>query len=531
MPKLNKRDLGALIVLFLCGLKFTYFLEKEIDVRLMDETVYLYNGIELFKRDYPSVDGSPLYAIWYWLLSLFNKDNLQLYYLNYRITAILPCLLTFIILRQHRVSTLLATLTSFCMMISVANLPIAPKPVHAALIFLLGFWVMANLFDRHKTLSLFILAIGSLFTSYLRPEYFLTFLGFSFLLCAWGVIKKSSKIIPYALVLFTTPIVLHFIYGLAMFDNGNRNAQAIIQNLSYHLTVWNHLNVNPWTNSDTLVKERLGEIHGLWDAFKASPSFFMCHIFDNATHYITALPKLFFIHFSIFLPSDNLQFRRTEGIAFGIFFVWIVLKYKLLRIQNLRETLQENRLLFSYAALCSIPGMLGAVVQLPRYHYLWVQITMAFIVLAIFLQKYVPVFKKEIPNRDLIFLAFLLIALTPRPSAYGQPNLITINALKSISLNQKEVNMLEMDGGYFVYLGENYHWIVLEPSNNLQDFLEKKKVNMIVVSTNLKMDMELYYKDEWTSFLKNYNSFGYQAFNLPAEGRIALIRSDLLSQQ
>ena len=72
-------------IFFICviGSFFTRDLELWIDIGIGDEAKYLGDGIN-FLRTRPDASWGPLYSLWYYSLSLFSTDNIDLYYLNYR---------------------------------------------------------------------------------------------------------------------------------------------------------------------------------------------------------------------------------------------------------------------------------------------------------------------------------------------------------------------------------------------------------------------------------------------------------------
>src|SRR5215217_7110820 len=165
----------AILFLLLAGLKFTYRLPSILDITLRDESIYLYSGVKMVQEGVPSPEFAPLYSAWYYVLSLLQPDEVALYYLNLKAVTVLPPILVFFLLRRYGLSTLAGVIISGLFLISTANLPVSPKPNHFALIIIL-FSLNAATYIKRDTLAILLVSIGTLVCSYVRPEFFLTYL-------------------------------------------------------------------------------------------------------------------------------------------------------------------------------------------------------------------------------------------------------------------------------------------------------------------------------------------------------------------
>src|SRR5215217_4847490 len=165
----------AMLFLLLAGLKFTYRLPSILDIDLLDESGYLYKGVRLITDGVPSAENAPLYAAWYYMLSLLQPDRVALYFLNYKALTVLPPILVFFLLRRYGLSTLAGVIISGLFLVSAANLPVMPKPNHFALIIILLSLIAAT-YTKRDTLAILLVSIGTLVCSYVRPEFFLTYL-------------------------------------------------------------------------------------------------------------------------------------------------------------------------------------------------------------------------------------------------------------------------------------------------------------------------------------------------------------------
>ena len=92
-------------IFFICviGFFFTRDLELWIDIGIGDEAKYLGDGVN-FLRTRPDASWGPLYSLWYYSLSLFSTDNINLYYLNYKLMTILPCIALYLFLLKMKVT-------------------------------------------------------------------------------------------------------------------------------------------------------------------------------------------------------------------------------------------------------------------------------------------------------------------------------------------------------------------------------------------------------------------------------------------
>ena len=164
-------DIIAVVGLILSWRNHVYHLEERIDVGLYDETCSLINGVFLKHNPFPDAAFSPLYDVWYFLLSKIVSDNTALYYFNYKIGMLLLAVLAYFCLRAGKVSIVAAFLASSFVLFCQSNLYTWPRVCHLALAVLLAGLALA-LASRRKTAFILILALTSLVTSYVRPEFF-----------------------------------------------------------------------------------------------------------------------------------------------------------------------------------------------------------------------------------------------------------------------------------------------------------------------------------------------------------------------
>ena len=89
------------------------------------------------RNGFPDPQWAPLYAVWYFLLSLIQPDRVALYYLNYQLITILLPVALYAVLRRCRLAAPAAAGIAFFVLIGAINLPVWPKVSHFALVVIL----------------------------------------------------------------------------------------------------------------------------------------------------------------------------------------------------------------------------------------------------------------------------------------------------------------------------------------------------------------------------------------------------------
>ncbi|HOT74731.1 MAG TPA: hypothetical protein PK467_03005 [Candidatus Wallbacteria bacterium] len=94
------------------------------------------------------------------------------------------------------------------------------------------------------------------------------------------------------------------------------------------------------------------------------------------------------------------------------------------------------------------------------------------------------------------------------------------------------VNMLEAEGGYYIYIGDNFNWVSPDKKNiNFNLFIENEKINMIVVSDQLSMDRRFRDDKQWRAFVKNCAKEGFVKFKISSSDKTIIVKSDLIENK
>ena len=140
MNKTNKISvLFCIIILIICGIKWSVGLENHLDILLGDEAEYLRNGLDLFDRI--AKNWGPTYNLWYKFLSIFNSHPIELYYINHKIGAIAVGVLLFLFLIRYNVLITIAFFIAFCYLFSDVNINAWPRVSNFVLIILLIYFI------------------------------------------------------------------------------------------------------------------------------------------------------------------------------------------------------------------------------------------------------------------------------------------------------------------------------------------------------------------------------------------------------
>jgi len=363
----HKADIYFFLVLILCGFKYTYGLENILDIGLYDESLYLYRGYFLSENGFPHAENAPLYAVWYYILSIFQSDRVELYYLNYKIlSAALPIIL-FFLLRRYRLQQLSSFIVSFIFMISYANLPLWPKVSNFATLIILSFLLIAS-YAKNNFSYFAIVSFGALLGSYIRPELFISFVLFLLFYVGFFVIRFKkfgvSNIIFLAVLVLLSVALLGF-WGLPI-DSEGRSLDAFKQHFSLNWVQWTGSQLSPWTNAEEIFIQNFGEADSYFETVANNPSMLMKHIGYNIKKISRNGIGIFFVHSNVLIPRD---FQIIEAILLLLLFMtYCFFNMSRLKCNGVDRINSQNHLLLP-AAFFLFPTLISALLIYPRCNY------------------------------------------------------------------------------------------------------------------------------------------------------------------
>lgn len=533
--KLNpsKVDLIMIVIILIAGLKFTFGLENTLDIGLSDESSYLYNGVTLWSTGLPHPSWAPLYSLWYFLISLLEPNRVTLYYLNYKLTIILLPILTYVVLRKHAVSIPVSLIISWLLLVSRANALTWPRVSHFALLLILVTFLLIG-HKRSLLWSSLFASMGALLVSYVRPEYFVTYV-LSTLLFVILFIRNYKKLdkqhlfgsIAYGLC----SILVLGAFGLPI--TGERGMVAFGQHFSLNWVYWNGSDMNAWINWREITSRNFGSAHSIQEAFAQNPSAFLKHIAYNLLNFSRYTPKLLFPENLTEIPAIVVALLSIGLLIAYLLIVHLSNTYYnrlLILISSFRKNLQKYTSLLLFVGLFLLPTSVTIIIIYPRDHYLLVFALLIIMTTAILLSN--PDSKQgQVDLKKLFLLCVLLVFITPGFGQTEKPvrqNLTIIQYIQSLEIDEP-INLLEAQGGYMVFLDRNYHTVKQSDKNTkFNQFRVDRNINMIVVSDYLSNDTRFQTDPEWHGFLENYRQFGFTQVEIPHSHRKILVQANLL---
>ncbi len=318
-------DFYLTAIILTCGIIFTSKIQKFLDISLYDESSYLQRGVNIL-NNIPAAEYSPLYSFWYYILSKISNTSIDLFYLNNTILIITLPLVFFFALRCYGVTQAAAFIIAVLLLNSSFNLETMPKISNfTAIVIFIGL-ITSNLtknnFTRHLVLTLI-----SLLASYIRPEFFI-----SFILLALLVLSQFHQVTQLVkLGFFMIPCLLIIIkFGIPP-ASGNRSLVAFGQHYAQNWVDWHKNTLNPWTNWESIFQNDFGDAQSLWSALYNNPLAFLRHIISNLVNFLNK-----FINFFKIYPQNN----TTRYISLICVTITIITSSVHDKTQNLRT--QEN---------------------------------------------------------------------------------------------------------------------------------------------------------------------------------------------
>ncbi|MDB5227523.1 MAG: hypothetical protein JWN78_1716 [Bacteroidota bacterium] len=544
----EKADYIYFITLLICCYKFTYHLYSYLDISLVDEHAYLWEGVT-HKMD---IEYAPIYALWYYFLSFFTKNNIDLMFLNFSVLTILFTLTTFLCLRKLRINPALSFYLSFLMLICQFNLSMAPKVV--ILMNLLQLLILAlSARIRNVELRNIFIAFFLFIAYYIRAEYKIGFfLFFIYILInyAYNFYKGRKLQNPVAFVILVVALIMISLFvGFPFKNQSGKEFLAFGSSFALNYVKWHHLPDNPWTSWFYLVREAFGNVTSPMQAMIANPELFFMHVFSNLRNY-----SWIFLHHitQVFIPWQFLTQSVFSAILFVLLIAGSVLfyfkNYRLnFRISSMKEKIKRFSFPLFICLILIIPNMISIMIITTRYHYISLELPV-FTVLIALCASVVTVSKNDeiIHPSKLIFalyISFIVILLTPFPSQNkllaaafkDRINVKIAEKINALPLNGKKINSLNCDLIIFTkYPAENTHYVLKSIGFNnvvketpFNDYLKEHHFNFIGVDDDILNSRGYKNDPQWQHFITDYNSYGFVKMQ-PDSNYYYLVSKELL---
>ncbi|MCO5232374.1 MAG: hypothetical protein LC105_09845 [Chitinophagales bacterium] len=532
--------IGAFII-FLTGWYFTRDLSQSLDILFWDEANYMKSGWMIPNKFNHS--WGPSYAIWYKILSLFESDSIQLYFLNYRLMTIIPAMVLFVFLAFANIRTWAAWGIGLLFLFATINITVWPKISHFCIsIFLIGLILMRYISSYPIKISF--LSLFALYIAYARPEFYLTYLAILGLWILSVCIKdfRSKKAWWISIGLISLGFLIQFKMGNPLLNfQGDRSALAFAQHFTFNYFKWKNIDQDFWITWMPYYHELFHDATSIKAAYQNNSQLFQMHILSNIQNYFVSGFQLFS---DAMLPEKLIKISITGRliiIAIGGFLMFGLAsqdKY----FENIIHGLKRNVLVIILLGIMVLPTLASSFLIYPRLHYILFHYFFFILLVSIFF------FSKSTENKSVnrwtivIATVILGVVLWQMPSTKdyhhfdmwrkerSQANLNTVKKLRAYNFTTP-IRLLENEGGMNIFLPNNYSWVRgFAKDTTWTAYIEKEHVDIIYVTPSLTKYPTLKSDSTWYLFKSQPENYGFEKVNTGNHSPYLYIRKTLLEK-
>lgn len=466
----------------------TMLFMRRTDLGFDDESGYLWDGLNFFGAWPHSGEGSPLYALWYKLESLFINDPVTLYQANWGILLFLTLIMLAVALRTVGVS-IVGTVLTLSYALIATYFDVWPYVTLLSGVLVL---VAAILILRGKTpgkaygAAAAVLAIAV----FVRPEFLLSFL-LTLSIAGFTSLRERE---PQALIL---PLVIFGVLCLAfgMPFGGGRSMQAFGQHYAMNVAQSLKFDVDFWNNWRTFVQADFGDAQTPLGALSANPRALLWHMMTNAKNLADGTIPL--------LEPNIFSLKPGTRSVVGKIMALLLAVGTIRGLTHAGRDESGRRLVLLLAAIL-VPYLASALLIAPRLHYFMAPLTVLCVLAGFGLSKT----KHSLPMLLLLIVPLPLISMVydwHRP-AHGRPGLATVQALRALDA-PAQGNILESEFGMAIYANLNYTHLGMMKCSPFAECLRLKHPKIIVVDNRLRNH---YYQDgNFHALVKHPEAFGF----------------------
>jgi len=515
----NKRNVIWKLVIILFSLYFfdlkSDYLSYPNDVFLQDESSYLERGLNL-SFDGKLHDGD-FYFLFYKFLSLFEKNNIDLYFLMYYFlfSSLIISTVLGLKITHNKFAPIVIYLLYFIFFLMNPNI-IQMWPfitIFSSLLISIIFILISNNKNAYGLLPLF-----TFFLVFTRPEFTLSF--YLILIFAIFYIWKDRDLISKKVYLYFIPLTV-LLFTLVILYNptkGERSIVAFGQHYALRLALNGMIQVNPWTNWETVLLDHFQEKESMIKILTNHPWEFLRHVISNLEDFLKDVSTI--LHIGVFPSFVLLLFVYGFSFCLGL--------YRLVFSQ-------EKNYRIVVAWILSLPSLIDILLIFPRSHYI-LQFSIPF--LYMMYDTFEFLFSKiKLKKNYYIFILLVLIGATLNKldlKAKGKQidpcsTISLVSTLNHSRLN--EIKFLNTRGSICIYykgLCEDIRQY--DKTSSFGTFVSKYDINLILLNAALIKDTRFVNDLEFKSFLKNnyqvhkYSFEPMKAWN--CSGQILLKRND-----
>lgn len=512
---LNARLLAFFFV-FILSFLFSREAPQWFDLTISDDNDYMAEGLRIgseveIASPAWNPDWAPLYYLWFFLLSRLYSGPEEIFYGSLQLVGMLTPIFMYLVLQKARVFPLLAAGVSLAFLTTYANWRAEPRVMNFALLVLLIIWWIGSFF-HHRWQRLWILAMLSLFTAYVRPEFFLAtvllmMIALSYLL--FLTLKQGIQFSRTDLMLIAgiAGIIATLFLWWGIPFSGDRSIYAFGQHYTRNVASCfseDHPHGVPW---EEILARDFGKPSNIVQAFFNNPRAFSRHVLCNLQN----IPKTFLMVTFVNAWTNSWFFIKL----FIAIMVWqLVFHIRSIRLQ-FQWLWEQDMMLLGLVFL--IPAGLSIVLVFPREHYIILPSLLFFMLATMILGGHSSSKNEIIVRRQTLVGGLLLVALFPSMGALfnnvspEKPNLVTIHEVKKLDIREN-IRMLATRPFQAtfakVYFDDQFVALPYKPYDvTFQNFFLENQPNVILITQNGR---EYSNDPTWDEFRANFQEYGFK---------------------
>ena len=491
-------DAAWALSLILFGWRFFAPLEQVAAIELWDETAYMLRGLRLPLTAWPGGYG-PLYSLFYRLLAGVEPEPLRLYYLAYRVGALLLPLAVYWALRRAEACPWFAGPSAWLVLTARGNAVVWPRVSNFALAWLLfGLGLVWGARERAAPWRWAAAGVVLWTAAYIRPEMaaaaLLTWAVAAWL--AWRARRRGRALGPRGLAWYglLAGVALPLVLWGAPLQPG-RSWDAFAQHFTVRRAQMGDDIPDPWRGAGirpTIARYFGPEVRSIPAAVRANPGAVAAHIRANAQAALhdRRLRNL------IDVPWSRVWAATRSRLLFGLGLgglVWAV------RLRRGRARARLRLLLAGpvpWLALALLPPLGSMLFIFPHAHYGWIVAVLGLVLAALL----VTPTRDDAPRSPAAWWPWLgvslnlmlLGALASRTAATSvqvwlrpaRENAVPALAAFARGLDLSgPVPVLGAEGGLDLYLGPDFVSVddaLIHSEAALLDFIAQQRVRMLI---------------------------------------------------
>jgi hypothetical protein len=348
-------------LLLLLALKVYIGVATAIDLGLADETFSLGYGLRLPKFGPPPAQSSPLYSVWYYLLSCVEHDPIRLYPLNWFLLQ-LGLLGALCALSRRSGASLTGVLLVAVVWIHAHVTMVWPYVTYFSTL-LLACAAIGATYIRDRLAGASLLSTALSICVFVRPELWTPALVVAVIVCGLhlrrAIRDRSTRFVPVAAAVAAAPVVGRLVFGDP--SSGVRGLFALGQHYALNRVEDGKLPLDPWADWESLFRASFPRATTVSEAVRENPGAMLWHVTRN----VRLLPH----HLADLAPSE-LYVPKVEGVVFVLALI-ATLIVGVIGLVRARRSLPAGLLRWMPLGLVLLfVATTSSILIYPREHYL-----------------------------------------------------------------------------------------------------------------------------------------------------------------